>query len=403
MKRISIDPITRLEGHGKIDIFLDDAGRRGQRLPANPGTPRLRAVLRGPAGRGHAEPDGPDLRRLPRGPSPGGHQGPRRRVPRRSAAGGQEAPRVVLQHLLRHRPHDALLRPGRAGFRRRSHRPAGPAKHSGRRGQGGHGRGQARAENAARRPRTDQDDGRPPRASQLGPARRGQPRHQRRTTQGDRGPRTRGRRVRQVLAQDLRRHRPGEQRVRQTHHRRHLRPQDLQHGHGRRPEPHELLRRQDSRHQPQRQGTRQVRLLAVPRVRRRAGRAVVLPEVPLSQEDRLEGFCRRRGLGRLQGHAAVALQRGRRDGYSGGPGRVQADVRHSGRQADQPHAGHALGPAGRTALRGRALGRIGHGSADHGEGIPRAAHADADRRASAASRPRAARSPTTIRPTSAAF
>ena len=26
MQRISIDPITRLEGHGKIDIFLDDAG-----------------------------------------------------------------------------------------------------------------------------------------------------------------------------------------------------------------------------------------------------------------------------------------------------------------------------------------------------------------------------------------
>jgi len=26
MKRISIDPITRLEGHGKIDIFLGDDG-----------------------------------------------------------------------------------------------------------------------------------------------------------------------------------------------------------------------------------------------------------------------------------------------------------------------------------------------------------------------------------------
>ena len=26
MKRVSIDPITRLEGHGKIDIFLDDDG-----------------------------------------------------------------------------------------------------------------------------------------------------------------------------------------------------------------------------------------------------------------------------------------------------------------------------------------------------------------------------------------
>ena len=26
MRRISIDPITRLEGHGKIDIFLNDEG-----------------------------------------------------------------------------------------------------------------------------------------------------------------------------------------------------------------------------------------------------------------------------------------------------------------------------------------------------------------------------------------
>ena len=25
-RRISIDPVTRLEGHGKIDIFLDQAG-----------------------------------------------------------------------------------------------------------------------------------------------------------------------------------------------------------------------------------------------------------------------------------------------------------------------------------------------------------------------------------------
>ncbi len=26
MKRVTIDPITRLEGHGKIEIFLDEAG-----------------------------------------------------------------------------------------------------------------------------------------------------------------------------------------------------------------------------------------------------------------------------------------------------------------------------------------------------------------------------------------
>ena len=26
MKRITIDPVTRLEGHGKIEIFLDENG-----------------------------------------------------------------------------------------------------------------------------------------------------------------------------------------------------------------------------------------------------------------------------------------------------------------------------------------------------------------------------------------
>jgi F420-non-reducing hydrogenase large subunit len=26
MKKVTIDPITRLEGHGKIEIFLNDAG-----------------------------------------------------------------------------------------------------------------------------------------------------------------------------------------------------------------------------------------------------------------------------------------------------------------------------------------------------------------------------------------
>ena len=142
---------------------------------------------------------------------------------------------------------------------------------------------------------------------------------------------------------------------------------------------------------------------AVSRVHCRAGRALVLPEVPLPEEDRLEGACRRRGLGRVQGHAAVALQRGRRHGHAAGPGRVQADVRNARRQADPPHAGHALGPAGRVALRDRAVGRIGHRSADHRQGIPRAAHARRRPTASAASRPRAARSRTTTRPTSAAF
>ena len=62
------------------------------------------------------------------------------------------------------------------------------------------------------------------------------------------------------------------------------------------------------------------------RLRRRAGRALVVPEVPLLAEDRLEGLRRRRGLGGLQGHAAVALQRRRRHGHAAGRGRVSPHV-----------------------------------------------------------------------------
>ena len=35
--RITIDPITRLEGHGKIEVFLDARGERGERVPAGAG------------------------------------------------------------------------------------------------------------------------------------------------------------------------------------------------------------------------------------------------------------------------------------------------------------------------------------------------------------------------------
>ena len=48
-RRITIDPITRLEGHGKIDIFLDDAGRRGARLL--PGARNCAASRSSPQGR----------------------------------------------------------------------------------------------------------------------------------------------------------------------------------------------------------------------------------------------------------------------------------------------------------------------------------------------------------------
>ena len=48
-KRIVIDPVTRIEGHAKISIFLDDAGNVSRRRVPRRGVPRLREVLRGPA------------------------------------------------------------------------------------------------------------------------------------------------------------------------------------------------------------------------------------------------------------------------------------------------------------------------------------------------------------------
>ncbi len=41
MRRITIDPITRLEGHGKIEIFLDE---RGNVKEAYLQTPELRGL-----------------------------------------------------------------------------------------------------------------------------------------------------------------------------------------------------------------------------------------------------------------------------------------------------------------------------------------------------------------------
>jgi hypothetical protein len=61
----TIDPVTRIEGHAKITLHLDD-GRRGRRraLPRHR-VPRLRGVLPRPPDRGDAGPDRPDLRHLP--------------------------------------------------------------------------------------------------------------------------------------------------------------------------------------------------------------------------------------------------------------------------------------------------------------------------------------------------
>ena len=304
MKRISIDPITRLEGHGKIDIFLDDQGDVANVYLQ---IPELRGFEQFCVGR-PAE-DMPNLTARICGVCPEAHhmaatKALDARVSRRSAADGQEAPRAVLQHLLRHRPHDALLRPGRTGLRHGPGRPGRRAEHPGHHPQGRHGHCRQGAQDAPRRTSPDRNDRRPQGPSQLGPARRGQPRHQRGTTRRNRATRPRRRRVRPILAQAVRGRRAGQQRLPEADHRRHLRPPHLQHGHGRREQLRELLRRPHPRHRPGRQGTRQVPRRRLPRVHRRAGRAVELFEVPVPQEGRLEGICRRRGLRRLQGDAA---------------------------------------------------------------------------------------------------
>ena len=52
MKSITIDPITRLEGHGKIHLFVNDDGNLANCLLPGAGAARLRGLLPGPAGRG---------------------------------------------------------------------------------------------------------------------------------------------------------------------------------------------------------------------------------------------------------------------------------------------------------------------------------------------------------------
>ena len=79
-------PITRLEGHGKIEIFLDDDGNVANTYFQ---IPELRGFERFCVGRPVEEMPmhhQPHLRRLPRGAPHGRGQGRRRGLPRRSAA-----------------------------------------------------------------------------------------------------------------------------------------------------------------------------------------------------------------------------------------------------------------------------------------------------------------------------
>jgi NAD-reducing hydrogenase large subunit len=69
-KKVVIEPVTRVEGHGKVTILLDD--RPGEAGPAaHRGVPRLRALHPGPALLGGAGARPAALRHLPGQPPPG--------------------------------------------------------------------------------------------------------------------------------------------------------------------------------------------------------------------------------------------------------------------------------------------------------------------------------------------
>ena len=90
-QRIVIDPVTRIEGHAKITIHLDDAGQVDRRPLPRHRVPRLREVLRGPAVLGDAGAHGAHLRHLPGQPPARLGQGRRRDPGRAHPAGRREA------------------------------------------------------------------------------------------------------------------------------------------------------------------------------------------------------------------------------------------------------------------------------------------------------------------------
>ena len=74
-RKISIDPITRLEGHGKIEIFLDDDGAVQDCFFQIPELRGFERFVVGPAHRGAAPHRHAHLRRLPGEPPHGQRQG----------------------------------------------------------------------------------------------------------------------------------------------------------------------------------------------------------------------------------------------------------------------------------------------------------------------------------------
>ena len=100
---------------------------------------------------------------------------------------------------------------------------------------------------------------------------------------------------------------------------------------------------------------RLVRAQGLPRLDRREGGALDLPEVPLPQGGGLEGPRGRQGLGHLHGRAAGTPQRRLRHGHAARAGRLREVLRHAlaGRHAGPRDGVPPTGPGSSSSCRAR--------------------------------------------------
>ena len=197
-QRITIDPITRLEGHGKIEIFLNDEGDVANTYFQ---IPELRGFERFCVGRPVEEM--PLLTNRICGVCPEAHHMAAAKAADavyhvESRPPAKKLRELLYMRLLLHRPHHPLLRPGRPGLHHGSGCPGCRAQHPGRHPQGRAGDRRQGHPDAQVRPHRRRDDRRAQGASLHLHPRRPDQGHHRRTAQGDREDGPLGDRVRPV-------------------------------------------------------------------------------------------------------------------------------------------------------------------------------------------------------------
>ena len=98
LRRVAIEPVTRVEGHGKVTILLDDENRDPSGPAPHRRVSRLRGLHPGPAVLGGSGRRAASLRHLPGQPSARRDQGdgPHRRLRAADADGREAAPPAAL-------------------------------------------------------------------------------------------------------------------------------------------------------------------------------------------------------------------------------------------------------------------------------------------------------------------